>query len=581
MSNKNPKILKSWNPGTLEPFREPSAVKSILVIQLTKMGDFLQTTPLLYRIKQRYPHAKLAVLIDSRNIELAQGVPLVDEIIPLDLSAIANQVANPRRSLAENFSDLSNRVNGFKGKDFDLVYNLNFSKISALFSQFFKKARVIGYHLNHHSYELERDPWVRYVFHLMNNRSMLRFNLVDLLASYENNDSPPCPSLLYGNGIRDDGKFLPYLPEKDSKVVGFQMGCGGSLRRWPVERFGSLGCKLAHKMGARLILFGSKEEEHLGKDFIDKWRDISGQDPPVGSVTNLIGKTSIPELAGNLKKCDLLITGDTGTMHLATAVGTKVLALFMGTALCHETGPYGNDHFVIQAQAPCFPCTEGKTNCQGPVCQELITPEIVYEFISFLFKEPFGFEDEKKGPQSDDLPRWDNIQIYRSAIDGWGVNFLPLIPRNLSLVEIVSALYREVGRKLMRPSYQISPEKLIQYFSRYYNELADDTGEKALQLLKIIRQSQSEDESFPQNSPVPVGSHLSERIEELRGLETVLTPLNGFFKDMQGREILGYEAGEKSIETRETIKTLLADMSYLVEYINNNFLEVLSRRLPT
>ena len=57
-----------------------------------------------------------------------------------------------------------------------------------------------------------------------------------------------------------------------------------------------------------------------------------------------------------------MIGGDTGTLHLAAALGTRVVGLYMGTASCHETGPYGDGHYVLQAYAPCSPCNEGMSS---------------------------------------------------------------------------------------------------------------------------------------------------------------------------------------------------------------------------
>jgi len=91
-------------------------------------------------------------------------------------------------------------------------------------------------------------------------------------------------------------------------------------------------------------------------------------------VIDLVGKTDFKTLGGVLKKCRKLITGDTGTMHMAAAVGTPVIALFYGTAFPWETGPYGTGHLVLYADEKCAPCFYPENCISGHSCRKAITP---------------------------------------------------------------------------------------------------------------------------------------------------------------------------------------------------------------
>jgi ADP-heptose:LPS heptosyltransferase len=442
-------------------------IRNILVVQLAKMGDFLQTTPLLQRIKRKYPEADLSVLIDSRNAELAGEVPFLKHIIPLNLNSFHGRVHDPTRRLSQKYHELTDWLQKVRDRKFDIVYNINFSRISALLCQFFKGARIIGYRLHPETHELMKENWVSFVFHLMNDRKLIRFNFVDLLAAYESEKSAPGGSSWFhkSNGVDPN---IPFLCE-GKKTIGLQLGCGGDLRRWPVDSFATLASRLVQEKWARVILFGSPEEYDLGQRFLKYLRRLSGQEPPLDIICNLIGKTNISQLTAALKKCDLLVTGDTGTMHLAAAVGTKILALFMGTALCHETGPYGEGHFVIQALLPCSPCNEGKNSCIRPACRQAISPNLVYEILIRIL-DPTRSPDNPVdgiGPSIVD----DRIQIYKTTMDDWGVKFLPLLRNELNTREIMALAYREVGRNLISPSYPIAPQKINKELSIYYNRL--------------------------------------------------------------------------------------------------------------
>ena len=76
-----------------------------------------------------------------------------------------------------------------------------------------------------------------------------------------------------------------------------------------------------------------------------------------GRIIDAIGKTSLKELGALLQRCRYLVTGDTGTMHMAAAAGTRVIALFYGPAYPFETGPYGDGHLVVWPDIDCAPCT--------------------------------------------------------------------------------------------------------------------------------------------------------------------------------------------------------------------------------
>jgi len=302
---------------------ETSMVKNILVIQMAKMGDFLQTTPLLYGIKQKHPKASLAVLTDTRCVDLASGVPFVDEIIPLDLTSFHHKINDSQCSMFEKYGYLAQQLSSLRRRHFDLIYNINFSKMTALLTQFFQNSQVIGYRLESGSHRLLGERWASFIFHLMRYRRIMRINLVDLWANYQNGDYLPCTGLFFHGKGQEDTATDWLSKDKDTIVVGLQMGCGGRLRQWPVEYFADLAYRLVQDLGARVILFGSKAERHLTKQFHDEWRSLAGRRPVPEEVTDLIGKTTISQLAPVLIKCHVLIGGGTGSIHLATAVGKR------------------------------------------------------------------------------------------------------------------------------------------------------------------------------------------------------------------------------------------------------------------
>jgi len=580
-----------------------SSIKDILVIQLTKMGDFLQTTPLLYGIKQKYPRANLAVMTDTRCVEIASDVSFIDEVIPLGLTSLHRKINDSQCSIFEKYSYLAQQLSSLEMRHFDIIYNINFSKITAILCQLFRNSNVIGYRLDPKTHRVIKEPWVSFIFHLMRHRNMLRFNLVDLLASYENGDHGPSPGLFFQtNGAESPPVEL--MTTRDIPVIGLQMGCGGDLRRWPMENFADLAYKLVKDLGAKVVLFGTKAERDLGEQFENEWCRIAGNRPREDDVIDLMGKTNISQLAVSLEKCNLLITGDTGTMQLATAMGTKVLALFMATALCHETGPYGEGHYVMQAHMPCSPCTEGESTCQRPVCQRLIHPEMVYGLVSHMLQaknggnindftfsacldgvcrdSPCGYpvldrdepcpydklnmDRDKPCPYDNKKSNGNYVQIYRTRMDDWGVKFLPLVERELDIEEIMAMAYRELGRKLMRPSYQINFRDIIRELSSHYRDITADTREKVSMVFRNLSSLHSICKLGAGKSPSLSLSDVQMKIQESCGSLDVLAPLAGYFRDLKTETELSSEAGDRNA-TREACKAMMIPVKELLELI--------------
>ena len=393
----------------------------------------------------------------------------------------------------------------------------------------------------------------------MRERNLIRLNLVDLLASYEDNDSSPNRRLFYGKEVQNSSAEEFALPEGGKqRKIGFQLGYSGYLRRWPVPFFVSLAHRLATRHGTQIILFGGKGEEYLGKQFQDEWIRLAGQRPAAAAVIDLIGKTSLPHLAEALKKCDLLIGGDTGTMHLATAVGTRVLALFLGTALAHETGPYGEGHLVIQAHMPCSPCSEGA--CQKPLCQQMIRPEMVGYLVSSILEKKGGFcPREFLGEGVEKITSRQYVQVYRSEIDQWGVKFLPLVPRYLEIDDLMAGVYREVGRKLMHPAYRIHPESLLHEFSCFYRGISNEVREKMDEILRNLEMARS---LCDEGTVYFSGSR--EKIGGILGSLEVLAPLCGFFQDLQ--DGTGCDSRE-NISTKNPYEAMLAPLKICIDLL--------------
>jgi hypothetical protein len=140
-------------------------------------------------------------------------------------------------------------------------------------------------------------------------------------------------------------------------------------------------------------------------------------------VADLSGKTTVPLLQAVLAECDLLVSNDTGTIHVAAAAGVPTLGLFFSTAWFAETAPYGEGHAVLQAEIACAPCDATRI-CPVQKCRDVLPPEPVLESARWLLSG---------APQGTRPAAAPGLSLYRSRFlaDG-SLAYLPVRPESAS-----------------------------------------------------------------------------------------------------------------------------------------------------
>lgn len=133
----------------------------------------------------------------------------------------------------------------------------------------------------------------------------------------------------------------------DGPWIGLNPGAFfGSAKRWPAERYAAAGDVLARHTGARVAILGGATERALGQSI------AAGMRAP---VRMLCGETTLPELVGVLSRLRLLVTNDSGPMHVAAALGVPLVAVF-GPTDWRETAPVGDRHRLVREPVHCSPC---------------------------------------------------------------------------------------------------------------------------------------------------------------------------------------------------------------------------------
>jgi ADP-heptose:LPS heptosyltransferase len=365
----------------------------VLVVQLARLGDLVQTWPLLRRLRHQNPGRQLGLLADQPLRALHTLGPDLDRVWEVDLAGLPSLSQN---DLAGAYDRVRQLAEGFWGQNYDLVYNLNFSRVALLLS-YLAGGNVRGYRPVRGGRDFLWEPWLALVYALVHARHLNRVHLSDVFRHL----APV---------VEDEPRPAAPLAKEGEPIIALQLATRHPKRTWPLEAFTRLAGLLVTRLGAQVWLVGTKAEAPLGEALKNGLKSAQRE-----RVINLQGRTDLGELAARLRECHLLVSGDTSTLHLAAALETRTVGVVLGLASCFETGPYGEGHYVFQAELPCHPCTEAGAACPEPICQAMIPPESVADLAVSLIT---GGEPPILPP----LPF--GTRLYRSVFDPPGGDLL-------------------------------------------------------------------------------------------------------------------------------------------------------------
>ena len=173
------------------------------------------------------------------------------------------------------------------------------------------------------------------------------------------------------------------LPRAGRVLVGIHVSGGRAIKQWPVERFAEIGRRLISETDALVVLTGSAADRPL----VDRLADLL----PAPRVIDVAGDPDLLSTAALLQRLDLLLTADTGPMHLASAVGTPVVAIF-GPSDPVRYAPRGARDRVVRVDLACAPCNRIRrppARCVGrtPECLAGVTTDIVWQAVAAALDE--------------------------------------------------------------------------------------------------------------------------------------------------------------------------------------------------
>ena len=298
----------------LKPFR-------ILVRSPNWLGDACMAIPAVRAIKRGRPDAVITVLTLDKIADVWKAVPEVDAIITKEPKDGVFKVA---RTLKQQ-----------PGVIFDVAILLPNSLRSAAEAWIAGIDRIAGYAGHHRRWLLNQiipergiGPVEHHGRHYLRMAQRIGASVKQREFSSALGGPPPAaPNGVVRIGLCPGAEY-------------------GSAKRWPADRFVQTAIAVSEQIDCEWLVFGSPGEKELGQQVSDGIGD---------AATNLAGKTTLEDLIDHLRDCDLLVTNDTGTMHLAALFGIPTVSIF-GSTEPAWTGPLGKNHTVLRKHVECTPC---------------------------------------------------------------------------------------------------------------------------------------------------------------------------------------------------------------------------------
>jgi len=317
----------------------PVSAENILFIQIYGLGNFILSSTMQSAIREYFPPRKIFAIVHPAIKELAAKSPYIDEIIVYKDRSISGKIK---------------LINQLRQTNFALAVDLSGTYWTAWLTCLSRASKRVGFNavgVKRIGFNLDGSGGLYTCgIPFQHNIHMKEFydNFLAVL------DVPLKDKDLKIFPTKEDDRFATQvLKEIRGTIIAVHIGARQKERLWSIEKFSQLISELLKK-NLYVILLGSIEDMERGNKILSFLKSVSLGDK---TLISLLGKTTLYQLASIISKCDLFIGHDSGPMHIACAVKTKVVALF-GPGVVELWGPWLKESVVVQSQIPCRGCNK-------------------------------------------------------------------------------------------------------------------------------------------------------------------------------------------------------------------------------
>jgi heptosyltransferase I len=362
---------------------EPQTV-NILIVKLSAIGDVIHTLPALTALRRCYPSSDITWVVEEAAADLLTSHPDLNRIIVSHRKHWLGEIRRGR--ITTPLREIQAFIKALRSRPYDLVIDFHGLLKSALIVAISGGRRKLGYDSLQ---ELSGLFYNEKIPEEMGKHAVDRY--LDFIRHLTDRGQADCltvpPSFTIAIG-EEEQRRVEALMDEHAAILTAGEGCGnnriesGGRRKpgrrfvavnpvafwetklWEEEKFAELCDRIHRELGIGVILTGG------ATDPLDRIQALMTTE-----AVNLGGRTTLRELACLFRQAALVITTDSGPMHLAAAVGTPVIALF-GPTDPARTGPYGVGHRVIRRGLDCMPCF--RRQCETRNCMREIAVEEVF-----------------------------------------------------------------------------------------------------------------------------------------------------------------------------------------------------------
>lgn len=330
------------------PLPALTEISRLLVVKTSSIGDVIHALPVAQAIKEAAPHLTLGWVVRRRCADVLRGNPVIDHLYVMpdkpslgELRTLRSELRTGRYEMALDMQGLllSGLVTRLSGAPLRLGWDRN-REANALF---LTHPIVPGKGQTRHEVDL-------------------LYGFAEALGVQTTHvDFTPQPYLAV-EGMAQAEEWLAALPQPR---IALNVGASRAYKRWPVERWAQVAQALTAQ-GRGVVFVGDKHDAEVVMQITPSL---------TAGYADLAGKTTLRELASVLAACDVLVTADTGPMHIAVAVGTPVIAIFGATDPARH-GPYGARNIVLHHPSPgAMVMGKRPTEEAGAACMARVTVE--------------------------------------------------------------------------------------------------------------------------------------------------------------------------------------------------------------
>ncbi len=361
--------------------------RRILLIKPSSMGDIVHALPVVHVLKQQYPQAKLTWLVKSQWAGLVERAEGVDRVWPVD----------------PGLAGWLSQVHALRAERFDLVIDLQGLLRSAVMSRLSGCPDRIGF-----ANGREGSPWFYTTRVTVPAPDMHAVDRYLLVAEAVGAKQAGEPQFRLQETDSDRDRIEALMRQKGLAAgmpwIAVQVSARWPTKRWPAASFSAVADHIQRDGLAQVAVVGGADE-YADVEQVKRLMETSPID--------LTGAIAIGLLPSLLRRAALLITNDSGPMHVAAAVGTPVIALF-GPTSPMRTGPYGPGHAVLTHPTPCSPCfSRICRNGEPLVCLKEIASEVVVREATRLLAPHHRPDNATKG----ETP-WTAMRIRQATSPG-------------------------------------------------------------------------------------------------------------------------------------------------------------------